>query len=424
MTYEECVEYIINIPKFSREYVCEDTVRYLKKMNTDSPAEIIHVAGTNGKGSTCAYMYSILKKAGLSVGFFSSPHLVSINERISIDGRNITDEEFLESFENVYAKVIEEGGEHHPSFFAFIFLMAMDFYKRKGVDYIILETGLGGRLDATNAVSKKRLSVITEIGFDHMEYLGNTIRDISGEKAGIIREQTPACYWNGKREAAEVFEEVSKTKHTNCYSIGENSISINEVTKESIDFSIGCDYYNYDGLKLHTCALYQVKNAALAILACTVLRDERITENAIRDGLSDTFWPGRMEEIQAGIYLDGAHNENGIDAFLASVSKMECKGKRHLLFSVVSDKQYDTMINKIVSSKLFDDFYIAPIASSRTLSAAELRRLFDGYEGIKIHYFESVEDAFNTVIGEQKEDDYVYVVGSLYLVGQIKSLFI
>lgn len=424
MNYKECVEYILNIPKFSREYVCEDTTRYLKKMNTDSTAKIIHVAGTNGKGSTCAYIYSILRKAGYSVGFFSSPHLVSINERIGIDGKNISDDEFLNSFENVYESVLEEGGEHHPSFFAFIFLMAMDYYKRQGVDYIILETGLGGRLDATNAVANKCLTVITEIGYDHMEYLGNTITDISYEKAGIIKEGTPVCYWRGNNEASAVFEEVSKRKQTTCYSIEEDAIQIGTVTKESIDFSISCDYYNYDGLKLHTCAIYQVKNAALAVLACHILADEKINEEAIRQGLEEAFWPGRMEEILPGIYLDGAHNENGIDAFISSVSRMNCTGTRRLLFSVVSDKQYDAMIAKIVSTGLFEDFYIAPIASSRTLSIEELRKMFAGYDEIKTHYFNCVEDAFNTMVEERRTNDLVFVVGSLYLVGQIKSLFV
>lgn len=187
--YEQAVEYILDVPKFTKKNDMSDTKRFLKKLkNPEKDMKIIHIAGTNGKGSVCAYLCSVLKEAGFLTGMFTSPHLVDIRERFRIGGEMISEEQFLQVFLQVYENI---DGDYHPTFFEYLFFMAILLFKKAKVDYCILETGLGGRLDATNAVEKKEISIITEIGFDHMEYLGSTLTEIAGEKAGIIKENTP-----------------------------------------------------------------------------------------------------------------------------------------------------------------------------------------------------------------------------------------
>jgi len=424
MNYEECVKYLLDIPKFSSKNTLEDTRAFLDKVYEDGSCKIIHIAGTNGKGSTSEYIYSILRNSGFSVGLFTSPHLVKVNERISVNGKDITDEELTEVFEDIYKLTSKEGFKHHPSFFEFLFLMGMRYFSLHNVDYIVLETGLGGRLDATNCVRSKALSVITNIGLDHMEYLGNTITEIAYEKAGIISKNTPVCFFDERTEVSKVIGEVSSKQNSECYSIKNDSITINAIGVEGIDFSVNCDYYKYDALRMPTSASYQTRNASLAILAVNLLKEKNITSETVREGLKMAFWPGRMEEILPGIYLDGAHNEHGIRAFLSSVRNMPSVSKRHLFFSVVSDKQYRDMIKMIVDSGLFADYYVAPIASVRSLSKDDLTSLFSEFKGIELKIFENVEDAFNNIVDDRGEDEEVFVVGSLYLVGQIKSILV
>ena len=194
MTYREAVNYIEEIPKFAVKHPKEHTREFLKRLgNPEQGLRIIHVAGTNGKGSVCAYMQAMLMAEGKRTGFFTSPHLVSMNERIRLNNRQITDEQFLEVFRKVKAVVDEmaEEGISHPSYFEFLFGMGMTVFAEEMPDYVILETGLGGRLDATNSVEHPVLSIITSISLDHTQYLGSTIAEIAGEKAGIIKENVP-----------------------------------------------------------------------------------------------------------------------------------------------------------------------------------------------------------------------------------------
>ena len=196
-TFEEAVNYLYDVPRFTKKNTLTDTKAYLQRLgNPDAKMKIIHVAGTNGKGSTCAYMRSILEAAGYRVAVFTSPHLVDIRERFLIKGEMVEKQTFLDAFLQIYEsldwKILSQDSEtvtekvaYHPTFFEYLFFMAMIIFSKEEIDYCILETGLGGRLDATNAVSQKELSVITRISLDHVEYLGDTIAQIASEKAGI-----------------------------------------------------------------------------------------------------------------------------------------------------------------------------------------------------------------------------------------------
>ena len=214
MTYKQAEEYILSIPKFSSKNSMEDTKDFLRFLgNPDRELQIIHVAGTNGKGSVCAFLTSILCHAGYHVGTFISPHLVTMRERFLVDREMVSEEEFLEAFLQIKTalEAYADGDSYHPSFFEYLFFMSMLIFRKKQVDYVVLETGLGGRLDATNSVEKKLATVITSIGYDHMEYLGDTLTAIAGEKAGIMRPGTPVIFSDKNPQVTEAILQAAKT---------------------------------------------------------------------------------------------------------------------------------------------------------------------------------------------------------------------
>ena len=427
VTYEEACEYILDIPKFAGKHTLADTKEMLGRLTGSRiESKIIHVAGTNGKGSVCAYLQSILRTAGFHVGMFISPHLETMRERILYDGEMIPQESFVKAFDLVREES-DRQKEKHPSFFEFLFLMGMCFFKEKEPDYIILETGLGGRLDATNCIAKPKLCVITEIGFDHMQYLGNTLVEIAGEKAGIIKPGTPVVYLDKREETSRVIEQTAAGLETPAIAVKKSQIGRPVMRKKSIDFSFSNGYYRYDNLILRTTAAYQTENASVALVAARSLKEERIVDEAIRKGLYDAFWPGRMEEILPRVFLDGAHNEDGIEAFLTSVSaanteQEKAAGKRLLLFGVVADKQYDKMISRIAASQLFSHIAVTVLASDRSASIDKLKVAWAQYKTADCSFHESAEEAFHYIQSIQKEADTIYIAGSLYLVGQIKTL--
>ena len=427
VTYEEACEYILDIPKFAGKHTLADTKELLGRLTGSRiESKIIHVAGTNGKGSVCAYLQSILRAAGFHVGMFISPHLETMRERILYDGEMIPRESFVKAFELVREES-DRQKEKHPSFFEFLFLMGMCYFKEKEPDYIILETGLGGRLDATNCIAKPKLCVITEIGFDHMQYLGNTLVEIAGEKAGIIKPGTPVIYLDKREETSRVIEQTAAMLETTAIAVKKSQIGRPVMRKKSIDFSFSNGYYRYDNLILRTTAAYQTENASVALVAARSLKEERIDDEAVRKGLYDAFWPGRMEEILPRVFLDGAHNEDGIEAFLTSVSaanteREKAAGKRLLLFGVVADKQYDKMIGRVAASQLFSHIAVTVLASDRSASIDKLKVAWAQYKTADCSFYESAEEAFHYIQSIQKEADTIYIAGSLYLVGQIKTL--
>ncbi len=430
--YSKVCKYILDIPRFAGKNTLADTHDLLDKVYEEGSSKVVHIAGTNGKGSVTCYLSSMLIEAGYSVGMFTSPHLVRMNERIKVNGKDISDEDFTKCFDDIADIIKKEGPEKHPSFFEFLFLMAMDHFAQKKVDYILLETGLGGRLDATNCIRDKKLSIITRIGYDHMEYLGDTLESIANEKAGIIRQGVPTVYFEDKNETAGVIESVCRDKNSKRYPINVQNAEIIAADKQSIDFSLGCRYYRLRGLKLRTCALYQLYNASLAVMGLYVLGGGYLDDNVVSSGLYKAAWPGRMEQILPGVFLDGAHNDDGIEAFLESVrgtcddsdSGKTNDGTTHrlLLFGVVKDKNYDLMIRRIADSKLFDHIFAAPLDSARSLSLRELQDAFASVNDPGVSFYDDVKSAYEAALSVKKDDDELYIAGSLYLVGQIKEL--
>lgn len=443
--YEAAVSYCLEIPRFTKKNSTESTkafYEYLGKPGTSS--KIVHVAGTNGKGSVCAFLQSICMQMNVKVGMFTSPHLCDIRERVRIDGEWISKETFLNAFLQLGEKLQnfcaekEALKEYHPSFFEWLFFIGMLCFEKESPDVILLETGLGGRLDATNCIEHPAMTIITKIGMDHMEYLGDTIEAIAGEKAGIMKQGVPVVYLQDKQEADEVIVKKAKSLSCPCVFVSKDEVNSIYFRDKRIDFSYKSRYYGYVKFSVGTTAFYQVENAIAAVAAAEELfqnfspskknADKEIDISlhktdfgveVLQKGVAAMHWEGRMEEVMPGVFLDGAHNEDGIDAFLDSVSRDGCQGNRSLLFSAVSDKQYAKMAGMITDSGLFSQIYTAPIDSARGVETEKLEQLFEG--AVRTRHMGSPHEALQEMLKDRGVDDYLYVAGSLYLIGQLKE---
>ena len=414
-------KYIYDIPKFNKKSSADNTKEMLRRLDcADIDSKIIHIAGTNGKGSTCAYLGSILREAGYSVGIFTSPHLVRLNERIAIDGASVGDEEFEKTFEivrNVSEDMVSDGLSH-PSFFEFLFGMAMYIFKRRNPDYIILETGLGGRLDATNVFSGPELTIITSISLDHTDILGDSIDKIAYEKAGILKQGVPCVVFANDETAASVIEGIAKQRQAPVYRIERNDIRICDISDKRIDFCLKNSYYDSVCFSIANRAVYQIYNASTALVAaaCLGVRDMDV----LRAGLMKMHWIGRMQTIRRNFIIDGAHNDDGIDNFLESVAR-DGRESRALIFSCVSDKDYESVIQKICNAKLFDCFILTKLADRRGLDTDTMKACFTGECREHIEIIEKVSDACDRALVYIEQGKTVYAAGSLYLVGEILS---
>ncbi len=428
--------YLNDMPRFTSKHSMEDTVAFLKSLGSpDEKLHTIHVAGTNGKGSVCAYLRGILEESGYSVGVFTSPHLVDIRERFVCRGKMMSREDFLKHFLDIYERLDwealerEEEGAYHPTFFEYLFFMGICWFADQAPDYLILETGLGGRLDATNSVGRKDLAVITRISLDHVQYLGDTVEQIAGEKAGIIRPGVPVVYDDFVPESSAVFRKVSEELGAPAVPVSESFLSDLRITEKNIDFSLLFQYHKVVCVTLPTFARYQAENAAVAAWAAISLPGaDRVNADSVIRGLGRTTWAGRMEEILPEVYLDGAHNEDGIRAFLDTVRGDGWQGKRRLVFGVVSDKDYPRMVEEIVSSGLFEEIIITQLHTSRSVTADRLEDILQQYPDIRYRLTEDASEALEQVLREREQETVndrprIYVAGSLYLVGEIRERF-
>ena len=422
-TYGAAVDYINATPKFTTKNSREDTARFWERLGYPGKnSKILHIAGTNGKGSVCAYLSSVLGKAGISCGMFTSPHLVSMRERFVINGTMVSKADFLYAFGMVMEGVKGLPAASHPTFFELLFFMAMVLFEKYGVEYAVLETGLGGRLDATNVVEEKKLCIITSIGYDHMEYLGDTLSEIAGEKAGIMRPGVFVVYPDRLEDVTRVMEACAEKIGAKTFPIGKDAIKEMKIRHKTIDFSLHLHYYDYIGFTVSTSALYQVENALLAASALALLNDRRITVSALQSGIREMVWEGRMEEILPSVYLDGAHNADGIQAFLETVKQHSCTGRRVLLYSTVRDKQYARVAGLLAQAGLFDEICLVPLQGERALPLAQLTDCFRQYTEFDIKEYERLDIALSELFTQKHDGDKVYIVGSLYLAGEVKAL--
>ena len=427
-TYEEAAAYIEEIPKFTKKHTLEHTKTFLKRLgNPAADRKIVHVAGTNGKGSVCAYLQAILMAEGKRTGFFTSPHLVSVNERIRVDNIQIDNETFLKVFRKVLKIVRQmvEDGIEHPSYFEFLFGMGMTAFAETDVEYIILETGLGGRLDATNAIDNPALAIITSISLDHTAILGDTIEKIAGEKAGIIKPGVPVFFGGSSKKAAEVIKAKASELGVSCREVTKNAYEIQEVHRKYIAFSRRSAYDKDVIFQVPMCGCYQAMNAELALEASEyLLAGEEIHMDRWKEALAELHWEGRMERVGAHITVDGAHNPGAMEAFVESVKALDEseRGEMVLLFSAVSDKKYDQMIEYLCENLDVKAYVVTQIEDERGVPAEELADVFRRYTDRPVYCKERLEDAVRAAMNARGETGEIYCLGSLYLVGMMKKL--
>jgi len=432
-TYEQAVDYILQIPKFSTKNSLAHTKLLLQQLNSpQEQLQIIHIAGTNGKGSVCVAIDTILRAQGYHVGRFTSPHLISMNERFVIDGQMVGNEAFFTAFTCVYQATerMQQEGYPHPTFFEFLFCMGCVIFTQAAVDYAVIETGLGGRLDATNVVEKPLLTGITSIGWDHKEILGDRLATIAGEKAGIIKEGVPVFYQQTQEESDTVIEQRARELGSRYIQISNTQVITQQHDSRGITFayhSLMLPDYNHQNVDwiLHNHGTYQVKNTMMAIEMCAFLCGSASRIDRWQEALQQLTHPGRMEEVRPRFFLDGAHNVSAIESFITTYQAMQqAKDQASqfspiILFSAVQEKEYQDMI-RILCQQIPSSLYVVTqIPGERSVSIHTLQQEFDAC-GQQAIGFEEVTDAITFAMKEQGNRE-VFCLGSLYLVGMIKE---
>lgn len=424
MNYTEAVDYIETIPKFTVKHPPEHTRELLSRLgNPQEGIKIIHVAGTNGKGSVCAYLNAMLLAGGKKTGLFTSPHLVRINERFQINGEDVSDEQFLDAFLKVEkaAKEYEAEGEGHPSYFETLFLMGMLIFKEAGVEYLVMETGLGGRLDATNVVEKPLACIITSISRDHTEYLGDTLEAIAGEKAGIIKAGVLVIYDASQPGPASVIAAKAKEMGSPAWPMEPSFYEMKTQSREGITFTFAYPGGEKAELAIPYVAKYQMMNASLAFYMMHILQDVHdIPKNVLAEGLSKIKWPCRMEMAAPGVIIDGAHNEDGIAQFVSTAGYFAKENEITILFTAVADKHYHEMIGEICEGIHPSHVVATQIDGSRVVPAEVLAEDFRKAGCTDVCAEPEIGAAYEKALGK-KGSGMLFCVGSLYLAGELKA---
>ncbi|HEX9026458.1 MAG TPA: folylpolyglutamate synthase/dihydrofolate synthase family protein [Clostridium sp.] len=427
MTYKEAMDYISSVGRFGSNYGLERTFRLLELLG--SPHEkikFIHVAGTNGKGSTTAMITKILRGFGYKVGMYTSPYLEEFEERIQINGENINKDTLVNLLEEVkiaISKVIEEGYQHPTEFEIITALMFLHFYNEK-VDYGVIEVGLGGRLDSTNVLTPK-VSVITSISLDHMNILGDNLKDIAKEKAGIIKAGVPVILYPQEKEVEEVIVNVAKEKNSKIYFIKKEAGSLININYEELYQNVEIESYkNKYTIKLPLLGEHQISNLNVALHTIEVLCEQEMVnldKNLLEKSLEDVKWIGRLEVLgkKPTIVIDGAHNIDGIKALRKNIEKYFKYNKIYLLLGILADKQVKEMIEEI--AEIAEKIYALTPHSERAELSEDLKNEILKYNSNTIA-LESYEEAFLLALKEAKEEDLILISGSLYMIGDMRKI--
>ena len=424
MNYEQAMEYIHAVQWAGHKPGLTRTRTLLAALgDPHKKLQFVHVAGTNGKGSVCAYLNAMLLAGGKKTGLFTSPHLVRINERFQINGEDVSDEQFLDAFLKVEkaAKEYEAEGEGHPSYFETLFLMGMLIFKEAGVEYLVMETGLGGRLDATNVVEKPLACIITSISRDHTEYLGDTLEAIAGEKAGIIKAGVPVIYDASQPGPASVIAAKAKEMGSPAWPMEPSFYEMKTQSREGITFTFAYLGGEKAELAIPYVAKYQMMNASLAFYTMHILQDVHdIPKNVLAEGLSKIKWPCRMEMAAPGVIIDGAHNEDGIAQFVSTAGYFAKENEITILFTAVADKHYHEMIGEICEGIHPSHVVATQIDGSRVVPAEVLAEDFRKAGCTDVCAEPEIGAAYEKALGK-KGSGMLFCVGSLYLAGELKA---
>ncbi|MBI4659632.1 MAG: bifunctional folylpolyglutamate synthase/dihydrofolate synthase [Verrucomicrobia bacterium] len=402
MTYREAIEFLYNLRLFGVKFGLENTLKLAALAgNPHQNLRFIHVAGTNGKGSTCAMLENIYRTAGLRVGLFTSPHLVAFGERIQVNRHPITEADAVRLAEGIQPLLKEFPSSAHPTFFEVVTLMALRYFAEQKVDLVLWETGLGGRLDATNIVNPLA-SVITNIQLDHEKWLGYTLSAIAAEKAGIIKPGIPVITSEENYESLCVIADTANRHRS----------PLTKVTRADIKRP------PLDKLRLPLLGDHQQINATLALATVRVLNSQiPVSEEAAKAGLAGVQWPGRLQIARPAlgrtILLDGAHNPAGAKALRAALQKLYPNMLLTLVFGVMQDKDWHTMCQ--ILAPLAGRIALAPVSSDRSASPQSMREFCQQLNPYaEVLACPSLKEALNRTAS----DPVVLVTGSLHFVGE------
>ena len=420
MDYSQVTDFINKAKKFGSRL---DLTRIEKLCallgHPERKSRFVHVAGTNGKGSVSVYLENILASSGLTVGLFTSPFIYDFNERIQINNVPISDSDLLFCMEEVVRateQMIEEGFEH-PTEFELITAAAFLYFKHKECDIVVLEVGLGGRLDATNVIQKPLVSVITSISFDHMEYLGTTLAEIAENKCGIIKKGCPVVsYPNQPAEAMRVMEETAKRRES-VLKVPDGELTIHES-------GLAGNRFTYEGEAYETALVgtFQVYNAVTAIAAVKCLQSGGvlISEEHIRQGLMRAKWPARFELLRKSpvVILDGSHNADGMRAFVETAKTCLCGKKAICVFGMLKDKDYASCLSML--SEVTDTVVVTEVDNPRKESAETLAQTAKQFIP-HVHAEKNNRDAVALAKKLAKDTDAIICLGSLYMMKDIRD---
>ena len=439
MTFDEALEYIHSLPVFSGTIDFEKTRILMEYLGRPQDGlKVIHIAGTNGKGSTAAFISNILIEAGYKVGLYTSPYIQRFTERIKINNEEIPETELAGITETVKTVVerIKADGKPLPTEFDVITAIAFIWFNKADADAVVLETGMGGRLDSTNVVLSPELAVITSISYDHMAVLGNTLPEIAYEKAGIIKPGTDVLLYPQANEVYSVFENKCKTEGARLHNCIPGSPGSRPATPEGqymdIDLSSAEDPYLKTGfsqkaLEIPLLGAHQIMNASMAVNAAAILRNKgrNISDEAIINGLKKTRWEGRFEILRKEPYfvIDGGHNAEGIESLSSSIKSIFPKKKIIFIFGVLSDKDYNTMIDTILP--LASRIFTITVPNPRALPAANLAdaiKAASGYSGTPVIPCSDISAAVNASLDLASPDDVICAFGSLYYIGIVREM--
>jgi len=412
--YKDALKFLYSLQKYGIKFGLSKTENLLKKLDTPQKhLKFIHIAGTNGKGSVATYLSSILKNAGYRVGVYTSPHLVSFTERMRINGENISKRDVVH-----YTKLIRNVMDKRepPTFFEAVTAMAIKYFADEKVDIVILETGMGGRLDATNIVHPI-LTIITNVSLEHQVFLGDTIESITKEKAGIIKDKIPLVTGINQEEAIQIIEDICKKKDVYIYRIEKDFSCIQE---NGVYHYNGINHH-YNGLKSGLNGIYQKNNLALALASIEILNNIGlcIKDEHVINGVKQAFWPGRMHIVSKSpiILLDGAHNIAAMHGLKESIKEMEYN-KLILVIGIMEDKDTKEILDIIVPMTDFT-IYTRP----KYYRAMDPFKLKEQYK--KVHKYEiinNLERAIARAKQRASENDMILITGSLFTVGEALSI--
>ncbi len=423
MTYEEALEYIHGAHRFGKKLGLHNICMLLGLMgDPHKKLRFVHVAGTNGKGSTSAFIGSILSEAGYRTGIYTSPYIQRFTERIRIGSEEISKQELAEltAFVKCNAEKMLGMGGNYPTEFEIITAIAFEYYYRKQCDIVVLEVGLGGRFDSTNVIDVPDVAVITTISMDHTERLGKTLAEIAFEKAGIIKPDGDVLTYSQDREAEQVFENVCAERGARLFKTDFSNIALHEFGVDGQVFSFG----GFDRLKIGLLGKHQTRNAAVAVDAVTLLRKKgyNTSEADIRRGLANTKWPGRLELLSKDpvLIIDGAHNPEAASVLKQALDDYFPGKPRTLIMGVAADKDYQSMIKMLLPGAR--RLIAVTTLSDRALPADQLANYASCYCN-DVSISDTIEEAVRISMKNMEPEEIICAFGSLYYIGAVREYF-